>query len=239
MEQPKLSVQVTPIEWIGPDHPAYNETGLIHYAHVPKEATLAEPAPVVVMVHGKAGDESAMWIFKQTIPAKVAIVSPRAPIPWPDGGFVWFESLNGTVQTTSEALAKALSQLKQFIDELSYLYPINPDRLLLLGFSQGAAICNAYAFNYPDRILGVASLAGSMVQPFDLMPEPELNNLPVFIAHGLTDDTIPVNLAHKTRDHYLTLGADVTYGEYRTGHKMTLQAIRDLKSWVTEQLKQK
>lgn len=236
MDQPKLPTQVTPIEWIGPNHPIYQESGLIHYAHVPLKATLSDPAPVVVMVHGKAGDESAMWIFRPAIPADTAIVSPRAPLSWPDGGYIWFKSPNGTVQPTAEALQKALSQLDHFVDGLQYLYPINPGRLLLMGFSQGAAMCNAFALNYPDRILGVASLAGAMVQPFDLMPAPKLDDLPVFIAHGVDDDTIPVSLAQKTRDHYTALGATVTYSEYRTGHKMSLQAIKELKRWVAERL---
>ena len=237
MDQPKLPTKVSPVEWIGPDHPGYDETGLIHYAHIPKEASLDNPAPVVVMVHGKAGDESVMWIFKQTIPAGVAIVSPRAPLPGSGGGFVWFNSVNGVLQLTPEALQTGLSKLTHFIDGLRYLYPIDPDCLLLMGFSQGAAISNAFALNYPKRVLGVASLAGAMIQPFDLMPSPALNGLPVFIAHGLEDDTIPVSLAQKTRDHYQELGADVTYGEYRTGHKMTMKAIDALKEWVAERLK--
>lgn len=238
MDQPKLPTKVSPVEWIGPDHPGYEETGLIHYAHIPREASLDDLAPVVVMVHGKYGDESAMWIFKQTIPAGVAIVSPRAPLVSPNGGgFVWFDSANGTLQPTAEGLQTGLLKLTHFIDGLRYLYPINPDRLLLMGFSQGAAISNAFALNYPNRVLGVASLAGAMVQPFDLMPAPELDGLPVFMAHGLEDDTIPVSQAQKTRDHYQALGAKITYGEYRTGHKMTVPAIKALKDWVSEQLK--
>lgn len=237
MDQPKLPTKVSPVEWIGPDHPGYEETGLIHFAHIPRDASLDDTAPVVVMVHGKAGDESAMWIFKQTIPTGVAIVSPRAPLPGAHGGFVWFNSVNGTLQPTAEGLQAGLSKLTHFIDGLRYLYPINPDRLLLMGFSQGAAISNAFTLNYPNRVLGVASLAGAMVQPFDLMPAPALNGLPVFIAHGLEDDTIPISQAQQTRDRYQALGADVTYGEYRTGHKMTLNAINALKNWVAERLK--
>ncbi|MCB0211025.1 MAG: alpha/beta fold hydrolase [Anaerolineae bacterium] len=237
MEQPKLPTKVTPIEWIGPDHPIYDETGLIHFAHIPMQATLSNPAPVVVMVHGKYGDESVMWIFKQAIPDNVAIISPRAPLAHSDDGFVWFKSLDGTLKTTPESLAKALNQFEQFIDALRFLYPINPDRLLLMGFSQGAAMSNAFALNYPQRILGVASLAGGLVQPVDLMPSPDLDDLPVFIAHGTEDDTIPVSMAQNMRDHYQKLGAAITYGEYRTGHKMTMQAIKDLKHWVAQHLK--
>lgn len=237
MEQPKLPTTVKPIEWIGPGHPAFTETGLIHYAHIPKEATITDPAPIVVMVHGRAGDESVMWIFKQAIPKGVAIVSPRAPIAESEDAFAWFDSSQGTLHPTNESLESSLTKFQVFIESLPYIYSIDPSRLVLMGFSQGAAICNAFTFRNPGAVIGVASLAGSMIQPIDSSsPAGSVENLPVLIAHGVSDDTIPLEYAHKTRDRYLELGADVTYGEYSTGHKMTMQAINDLKAWLSERL---
>ena len=94
-------------------------------------------------------------------------------------------------------------------------------------------MCNAFVVAHPDKVLGVASLVGAMP------PVPEgvghsnlLAGLPVFIAHGIRDDTIPVRAAQLTRDAYTELGADVTYGEYPVAHKMNSQAMKDLKAWV-------
>jgi phospholipase/carboxylesterase len=237
MDRPKLPARVNPIEWVGPDHPLIHESGLIHFAHIPPAASLAKPVPLVVMVHGRQGDESVMWIFKQAIPPGVAVVAPRAPLAAADG-FVWFTSQTGPLTPDPTALAAAQNRLETFIQGLPYLYPVDPQRLVLIGFSQGAAMVNNYALRHPAAVLAVASLAGAMVQPINgLSPAGSVAKLPVFIAHGLEDDTIPLRLARRTRDKYLELGAAVTYGEYPTGHKLTAQAIKDLKTWLATQFK--
>jgi phospholipase/carboxylesterase len=58
--------------------------------------------------------------------------------------------------------------------------------------------------------------------------------LPVFIAHGTQDETVPVAAARQAREVYTRLGAQVTYGEYPTGHKLTTQAMADLKQWLAQ-----
>ncbi len=237
MDRPKLPAKVNPIEWIGPDHPLFPESGLIHYAHIPPAASLAKPVPLVVMVHGRQGDESVMWIFKPALPPGVAVVAPRAPLTAAEG-FLWFSSQNGPLTPAPAGLAAAQNRLETFIESLPYLYPVDPNRLILIGFSQGAAMVNSYALRRPAAVLAVASLAGAMVQPIsDQVPAGSLAGLPIFIAHGLEDETIPLTLARHTRDRYLELGAAVTYGEYPTGHKLTSQALKDLKTWLATQLK--
>ena len=87
MDQPKLPAAV---QWVGPEAEAYSAAGLTHALYLPAEATANQPAPLVVMVHGWAGDESVTWIFRQTIPPEAAIITPRAPLTLPEGGFAWF-----------------------------------------------------------------------------------------------------------------------------------------------------
>jgi len=63
-----------------------------------------------------------------------------------------------------------------------------------------------------------------------------LAGLPVFIAHGTRDEVIPLSAAQQACETYKQLGANVTHGEYNVGHKMHVQAIRDLRGWVGEVL---
>ncbi len=232
INQPKLPCKVEPFQWAGPNDPLFAETGLVHCASIPPQATAAQPAPLVVMVHGWAGDESSMWIFKQTLPASAAIIAPRAPVSL-DSGFAWF-SYNGSRAAPDRAsLARGVNTRDRFIDSLPRHYPVDPDRLILMGFSQGAMTINAFVYANPDRAIGVVSMAGAF--PPVINGEPYSNwlaGLPVFVAHGTRDETIPVESARETRDLYRALGADVTYGEYPTGHKMHSQGLKDLKQWL-------
>ena len=81
----------------------------------------------------------------------------------------------------------------------------------------------------------IPMLVGAMPPvPEDVGHSSLLAGLPVFIAHGSRDEIIPVSAAQHTRDAYSELGADVTYGEYSTAHKVNAQAMKDLKAWLAK-----
>jgi phospholipase/carboxylesterase len=231
--RPELPCKVEPLSWIGPDDELLEKTGLIHCAHIPSSATIAEPVPVVVMLHGWAGNEASMWIFEQTIPDGVAIITPRAPIALEDEAFAWFEYQQNRFQPDPGSLARALNKLEEFLTSLGRFYPVDPTWRVLIGFSQGAMMCNAFVHDHPLEAVGVASLSGAMPPVYDEEPRSNLlAGLPVFIAHGQRDEVIPVEAAQHAREVFASFGADVTYGEYPSAHKMHLEAIKDLKKWL-------
>ncbi len=212
--------------------------GLTHRVLIPPTATDAQPAPLLLMVHGYGGDERVMWIFKRAVPSEMAIVTPRAILDAPDeAGYKWFQH-EGKVRITPnlESLESALERLQDFILALPNHYPIDLTRLVVMGFSQGAAMVNSFTLSNPDMVTGVVSLAGAMpetvpgVIPFAGM----LADLAVFVAHGSKDETVPLRFAHYTRDTYKQLGAAVTYNEYPVAHKMSGQGIRDLRTWLAK-----
>jgi phospholipase/carboxylesterase len=184
------------------------------------------------MVHGWKGDETVMWIFKQTIPPDVAIITPRAPLAADDGGYGWFRRDASELEPEADSLWAGRDQLQAFLADLPQHYPIDSKRIVLMGFSQGAAICNTLVLTQPGGAIGVASLAGLIPEVVAETAQGKLDGLPVFIAHGTRDETVPLAAAQQTRDLYTRLGAQVTYGEYPTGHKLTTQAMADLKQWL-------
>jgi phospholipase/carboxylesterase len=212
-------------------------TTLIHRIHLPSEANPARRVAAVVMLHGWRGDENVMWLFKQTIPLQVAIVAPRAPLAVEAGGYSWFLRNGAELQPTPPAsLLDGLAQLDQFLKQLPERYPIDPTRLVLLGFSQGASMGNSLVLSQPKRVMAVASLSGLLPDIIIANQAPQLAGLPVFIAHGLRDEIVPLAAARQTREIYIRLGAQVTYGEYPTGHKMNVQGMADLKKWLAQRV---
>ena len=230
--KPNLPQNAGPVDWAGPDSYFYGISGLIHCVRVPAAAGGANLAPAVVMVHGWGGDESVMWIFKSVVPAHAAIITPRAPVDLAEGGHIWFER-EGVGDPVGESQRQAIRKFEHFLSSLPDLYPIDPARILLIGFSQGGAMCNTLALTDPERVIGVASLASFIPKlPAEVKPVTDLKGLPVFIAHGTDDDVIPVDEARKTRERYEGLGAEVTYGEYPVRHKMHSRGIEALGDWV-------
>lgn len=228
MTKPNIPKNAGPVHWVGPAEPGYDATGLIHCILLPQEAGANQRVPAVVMVHGWGGDESVMWIFKQVIPDGVAIVTPRAPIGLDEGGTIWF-------QREGQGLQKAVARLERFLSGLPDVYPIDSEQLLLMGFSQGTVVINSLVTTRPVSVSGVASLSGQLPEGLAGQSLIEsLAGLSVFIAHGTEDETVPLSEAQRTRDVYTRLGAEVTYGEYRVGHKLNSRGMEDLKAWASE-----
>jgi phospholipase/carboxylesterase len=207
-------------------------SGLIHCVRLPASAEGSNLAPVVVMVHGWGGDESVMWVFKNVVSAEAAIITPRAPLDLDGEGYIWFQRDEAGVADPASQL-EAIHKFEHFITTLPDLYPIDPERLLLIGFSQGGAMCNTLAMTRPELIRGVASLASFVPKLPESVPTvSSVNRLPVFIAHGTKDDIVPVEEGRRTRQTYEQLGAEITYGEYEVRHKMSSQGIKELQAWV-------
>jgi phospholipase/carboxylesterase len=220
--------EITDLIRVGPD-----ETGLAHYAHIPPATSLTAPAPVVVMVHGWAGNEESMWTFSRVAPQTAAIVTPRGPVILEEGGFTWFNyDRHEELLANPDSLQAAQEKFSRFLDRLPALYPIDPLQVVLVGFSQGAMLCNQFVINHPDRVVGVASLAGAVPEPPHHPQSNRLAGVPVFVAHGVRDEVVPVAQARLTHRIFTALGAEVTYGEYPAAHKLHVQGLRDLKAWL-------
>ena len=236
MYEPDLPKNAGPVERIGPDHAFFNLSGLIHCVRLPKEADLHNPAPLVVMLHGWGGDECAMWLFKRVVPALAAIITPRAPIDIGNGDFVWFNYLGSGRRPDSDSLHENMARLNHFLLTLPDLYPIDPTRLVLLGFSQGAAISNSLVLGRTKQnVAGLVSLSSFIPDLPELTDHVStLTGLPVFVTHGVRDEIVPVARARQTRDLYARLGAEVTYREYSTGHKVHTDGLKVLKLWLRD-----
>ncbi|RME75631.1 MAG: hypothetical protein D6784_07555, partial [Chloroflexi bacterium] len=217
-----------------PDSLVVEVSGLVHCARMPKTASLTRPAPAVVMLHGWGGDEAAMWVFRQAVPAAAAIITPRAPIDPGIGGYVWFTYLDAArAHPDPGVLQSSLKRLRHFLHSLPDVYPVDPARLVLVGFSQGAAMVNSIVLGGYIHPLGVVSLAGFIPNlPGRTTGAVVRPNLPVFIAHGLRDDVVSVEEGRRVRDLYTRQGANVTYREDPVGHKVHTRTIKALKSWL-------
>lgn len=233
IEKPALPQLAGDALWAGPEDDQCLKSSLIHYYRLPA-AEKTGRAPMVVMLHGWGGDESSMWIFSRLIPPGAAIFTPRAPIELTTGsGAIWFRHTESRLHPSPAGLQESVTRLGHFIVSLPHLYPVDPARLVLLGFSQGATVGNTLTITQPGVAMALASLAGTVPAGEVIPCRPNtLAGLPVFMAHGEKDTLIPLKAARQARETMNQLGATVTYGEYSVGHKVNNQALDDLQHWL-------
>jgi phospholipase/carboxylesterase len=121
------------------------------------------------------------------------------------------------------------------VEALPGEYPVDPARVTLMGFSQGGAMSAALALSAPELVRGVAVLAGFVPQQAAGWATPgKLSGKPVFVAHGVSDETVAIDKARAARETLTTAGAEVEYHEYEVGHKLNTAGMNALKTWLAK-----
>jgi phospholipase/carboxylesterase len=194
--------------------------------------TAREKYPAIIAIHGRGTNENDLvpLVLSLSLP-NVLLVSPRAPFPFPYGGFVWYDIAHDCIPEPN-TFRTSIDMLQRFVGEVKQGYPVDSERLLLLGFSQGTAMAYATALLNPTSFLGVAALSGYIPHRSGLpLKLTNLNGFPVFISHGSGDSIIPARLGRESAELLKRAGAAVTYRQYPMGHEVTEDTMHDLSEW--------
>ena len=121
-------------------------------------------------------------------------------------------------------------ELADFVEEASKVYRFDLQRLVAVGYSNGANIA-ASALLLRPSILPYVFLFRPMVP---LLPEPlpDLSSKHVFISAGLHD---PIVSDQETKNLFNLLqkaGADLSINWQNSGHNLILEEIRKAKDWL-------
>ena len=145
-------------------------------------------------------------------------------------GYSWFPFAPGVEidLATVNAFLAASERLSRFIDQAIEQLPIDPEKLVVAGFSQGGVMAYDQGLRHPTRYAGVAGLSTWLPQPLvESLPKlPEQENLPVLVVHGTEDPMLPVEQARESREALRTFGVPLTYREFSMAHEIRPEALR-------------
>lgn len=192
------------------------------------------PYPLILMLHGWTGDENAMWIFASRLPRTALLAAPRGLYSTPLGGYGW-HAHKAQAWPQVDDFQPAIQALLEFLTPLRFPQA-DFSRLYLLGFSQGAALAGAFTLLYPERVCALAGLAGFLPEGVSTLAfdKRQMQNKPVFLAHGTRDELVPVAKARQTVAFLDEAGAQVTYCEDEVGHKLSAACFRSLQAFFEE-----
>jgi phospholipase/carboxylesterase len=160
----------------------------------------------------------------------------RLPFTLGAGRYAWYEvnfsSGKPVINATQEEHSRNV--IKEFIKQIKYKYAV--DELYLGGFSQGAIMSYSLGLTCPEEITGILSLSGrilTQIQPFVQLSK-DLEQLKVFIAHGLQDETLPVFYARQAKEYLQQIGLKPSYHEFEIGHQVNDQVLHEIYKWLQE-----
>ncbi len=202
--------------------------GLAHKYQLNSESS----APLIFLVHGRAGNLDVMWTFKRCVPAHWNIVAPQAPLVDPIGGFSWWVVGDEIPKSETKANATTASEkLYAFMQNSIAHYKLSPKFVVGAGFSQGSGVLSCLIQNHPQVLRGVGILAGFTVKLSEV-PLQGAELPAVFWAHGSKDETIPLERAKKGEEFLKALGLSVETIVDPVGHKVGTNGMKAFSAWL-------
>ena len=198
----------------------------------------AKPTSLLVLLHGVGGNEGNLAALGAEAGSDTLVVLPRGPITLGPEAFGWFRVAftgNGPQIVESEADASRRA-LIDFIGQLQRAHGIDAAHTVVAGFSQGGILSASVALTAPERVAAFAVLAGRILPQLEpqLADAQRLSTLRGYIAHGLHDDKLPVDWAHRA-DAWLTrLGVAHATRLYPTGHELDPAMRADFLAWLAQ-----
>jgi phospholipase/carboxylesterase len=183
----------------------------------------------ILMLHGWSGDEKVMWVLESVLPDAAPVAALRGLFPVDQDGYEWTDR-EASIDTTIMDFDSARRAVEETLETLALEHGFNPERLVLMGFSQGAALSFALAELLEQAPRAIVALAGY----YPAGDSSRIKQIPVFWGHGTSDELVPIDRARRDVAMLEAIGTDITYCEADVGHKLGIECTRGLKHWLRE-----
>ena len=216
------------------------QLSLPHLIEFPPSALGSEPGqryPTILALHGRGSNEEDLIGLAPHLPQGLLWISPRAPLSLGSRSYEWYR-VRVIGKPDPEQVFSAIESIDHFVDEILATYPIDPQKVFLLGFSQGSLLSMCYMLTHPGRVAGVIAQSGYIPNGVDLeIDEKGSKGKPFLLTHGEQDTLIPVEWGRASRDRLQSLGADVEYHEFQMGHNVSMESLAVINQWLERQLR--
>ena len=209
-----------------------------------RAAVSGRASSMVVLVHGYGADGSDLLGLADPLGShlpETMFLAPDAPEPCQGNpfGFQWAPVpwMDGSDEAQAATrFAASAADLDAFLDQRLTEAGLTPDRLVLLGFSQGAMISLHIAPRRPMPVAGVVAISGRLMFPERLAAEVVVRP-PVLLIHGDADPVVPFGDMAKAGNALVAAGFE-TFGHVMkgTGHGIAPDGIGVTLQFLKERL---
>lgn len=205
-----------------------DDLGFVHrFVPAPLGAS-AHGGTTLLMLHGTGGDEDNLLPLGRSLLPGAALLSPRGKVD-EGGASRFFRRIREGVFDLMD-LAVRTDELADFIKAASEKYGIRPEKIVAVGFSNGANIAGSLLLRRPGVITRAVLLAPMV--PFEPDPQPDLSTTAVFIGAGRMDQMVPAAQTERLAELLRSCGARVALHWEDGGHSIPPGEIRAAQAWL-------
>ncbi len=193
---------------------------------------MKDAAGAMVMMHGRnASPRNILDLVPNLDHPRFAYFAPAA------AGNTWYPySFMADVASNEPGLSSGLFAIGEVIDQI-VKGGVSPDRIVLLGFSQGACLASEFAVRNARRYGGVIVFSGGLIGPPGTTwpTDGSFDGTPVFFGCSDVDAHVPKTRVDESAEVLSSMGARVTKRIYPgMGHLVNDAEIEFTKTLMDE-----
>ncbi|WP_269630448.1 alpha/beta hydrolase [Pelomonas sp. BJYL3] len=209
--------------------------------------TQAEPRASLIVLHGLGASGDDFVPVCQAMDLRsvggLRVLLPQAP-ERPvsiNGGYrmpAWYDiGLDASGQRVEDE--RGLRESQRAIEALiaqEVERGIPASRIVLMGFSQGAAMTLMTGLRHAQRLAGLVALSGYLPLAGTTEAERHAANadVPLFLAHGDSDEVVLPARGLASRAELERLGFAVQWHGYPMGHEVSMEEIADVAGFIRQ-----
>ena len=192
----------------------------------------------MIVLHGWGANQHDLIPLAQSLKQpSTHCFFPNAPFDVPGTGGTgkgWFSF--PPTDKSQEERTESREELKILLNKVSE-QGFDYSSIIIMGFSQGAAMALDVMLNIEHRVGAVIALSGFLMNEGDVQSQSKSPiKTPVFAAHGLYDPILPFEQSKRSLQALKDAGFDLTWREYQMAHEIVpeeVDAIKDFLSSIT------
>ena len=172
-----------------------------------------KPQQVIVLCHGYGGDGkdiSTLAINWQRFLPEAIFLCPNAPeiCAVNPQGYQWFDLSSDKEELILEKSLVAEEKLNTFIDQILNNFQLEPNKLALVGFSQGCMMSIQIALKKKKQISCLIGYSGKVINQKHLSDN--IHSKPkIFLMHGANDTLVPPTHLLEAKEYLVKHGLKI------------------------------
>lgn len=192
--------------------------GRVGLLYVPAEYRADAPAPLVVMLHGAGGDARGGIdpLLRFADESGLLLLAPA--------------SRKTTWDVIVGGFGPDVTIIDQALTDVFARYAVDPKRLAVGGFSDGASYALSLGMTNGDLFTHILAFSPGFAAPDDAVGRPE-----IYISHGIADRVLPIDrTSRRLHPRLRDAGYEVVYEEFPDGHVVPAAHAQRALAWFLQ-----
>ncbi|WP_375416906.1 alpha/beta hydrolase [uncultured Hymenobacter sp.] len=187
-------------------------------------------APTLLLLHGTGGDERDLLPLAPRLAPGFNVLSVRGNVL--EGRMPRFFARLGVGVFDEKDLVFRTHELAHFLREISQTEKFDVQRIVVVGYSNGANIAGGLLLLHPELLAGAVLWRPMQPLTNDVPPAPAPASAPVLLMPGAHDPTVQPSATNQYAALLTNRGFQLSRHDVPAGHDLTQTDVETATAWL-------